>query len=983
MPLKHFKANKREYLIFSFIALLVAFLAWKLFFARADTNPVFLRDYTYAPHSSSTPIAFNGAAWGITSDGAGGVYVATNVGGSVAHLDADGNLIYQVGRFGYSTSTPQAIYADGVARDVSGNVYLGSYSFFSPSYILKFDQSGNYLYSFPAVAIALTVDPSGNIFTIGTGATIQKYDQSGNVLATITPSQPLGNGHNYSMTSDEEGVLYVTDYSNSKIKKIDSATGTVLLSFGSSGTSTGQFNELGAVAVDGSGNIYVSDNATIGNQLQGRIQKFDSDGNFITQFLTPGTGNLTGLTIDTSNNIWAVDTISGEVFKFDPAGTLVFKVRGTTGALINESGSTFHPWHSVQDSQSNLYVLDDVYGGIFKFNSNGNYITRFGGYGSDPNEFGWPNGLAIDEDDNLYVSDCGSSVKKLSNDGTYLSSFGTPGTGDGQFSCPESLARDSQGNFYVFDENYPTTSRIQKFDADGNFLLQFGSRGSSTGQFIYLSDMVVSPDDDYLYVTDVNNHRVEKFDADGNYVTSWGSFGTSTGQFFYLQGLAVDSQGKVYAADGYTGEIQIFDSNGNYLSNFVNTSNIPFSDIFGLYIKNNTLFVSDYHGGRVTEFSLSQPPLVLSSIVAASSATSTSISFTTDGEGTTEVSFGPTASYGSSTFSGTTATSHQVTLTGLATCALYHYRVASSNGSATTTSSDATFTTDSCTAMASTTATVATTASSTATSSLTLSTIEVTVPPTFSTTTSATTTFQALKLDPVAFFASTTVPAGTRAASADVFHLNALTSATTTLTSFTAPITVTLRYDRNMLVGINEATLKIYRYDEGDWHVLSNCTRDPSAQSVTCETSHFSDFTILGAPDTSSVTLGASGYSIPPTGELSITPPAAGTGYQAPTPAPDLPAPAPTPVKAEPKATVPKTTAPKQAPKPAPATTTPRIPLTLPPQAPPHILKASTTLATTTPPSFRPPVQAAVPVQAVPAPKKAGWWERVKKYLGF
>ena len=57
------------------------------------------------------------------------------------------------------------------------------------------------------------------------------------------------------------------------------------LMWGAPGTGNGQFNEPAGVAVDASGSVYVADK---GNN---RIQKFDSNGNFITQWGSAGTDN--------------------------------------------------------------------------------------------------------------------------------------------------------------------------------------------------------------------------------------------------------------------------------------------------------------------------------------------------------------------------------------------------------------------------------------------------------------------------------------------------------------------------------------------------------------------------------------------------------------------------------------------------------------------------------------------------------------------
>jgi 6-bladed beta-propeller len=42
---------------------------------------------------------------------------------------------------------------------------------------------------------------------------------------------------------------------------------------------------------------------------------------------------------------------------------------------------------------------------VLKFDSNGNFITKFGSYGTEPDQFIDPEHLAIDNEDDVYVSD--------------------------------------------------------------------------------------------------------------------------------------------------------------------------------------------------------------------------------------------------------------------------------------------------------------------------------------------------------------------------------------------------------------------------------------------------------------------------------------------------------------------------------------------------------------------------------------------------
>ncbi|MBN9391944.1 MAG: hypothetical protein J0I20_28165 [Chloroflexi bacterium] len=159
------------------------------------------------------------------------------------------------------------------------------------------------------------------------------------------------------------------------------------------------------------------------------------------------------------------------------------------------------------------------------------------------------------------------------------------------------LAIDSQDNLYITDGG---NAVIKKYDNQGNLLKTWGSRGSGDGQFGSPSSptkLAVSPANE-VYVVDGDNDRVQKFDSNGNFVTKW----TSQKPTNYSATIIVDNRGQVYSSlKGF----QKFDANGNYLGN--PTANLPdsvkLSSYSGMAVDDaGTLFVPGQDNNHIYAF---------------------------------------------------------------------------------------------------------------------------------------------------------------------------------------------------------------------------------------------------------------------------------------------------------------------------------------------------------------------------------------------
>lgn len=245
---------------------------------------------------------------------------------------------------------------------------------------------------------------------------------------------------------------------------------------------------------------------------------------------------------------------------------------------------------------------------------------------------------------------------------------------------------------------------------------------------------------------------------------------------------------------------------------------------------------------------------VISSISSGTPTSSgTTITWTTDENSSSKVIYGPSTSYAGTTTetdTSTRVTSHSVTLSGLASCTLYHFKVVSRDSSLNSaTSTDSTFNTSGCTGSASIESAQTEDVTVSAGGSVSLSSgdnqLDLTIPADVSSTTSSL-AFQAKIITDTSVVASVGGPTSKTVADNQIYDIKAYSDAVTIETSFDDSITITLSYSDSDVSGLDESSLKIYRYDGSVWEELSDCVVDTNANTVTCTTDHFSVFGLFG-----------------------------------------------------------------------------------------------------------------------------------------
>jgi hypothetical protein len=235
---------------------------------------------------------------------------------------------------------------------------------------------------------------------------------------------------------------------------------------------------------------------------------------------------------------------------------------------------------------------------------------------------------------------------------------------------------------------------------------------------------------------------------------------------------------------------------------------------------------------------------------ATPSETTAVVTWQTNEDSSSIVDYDVSNAFGTSTVETDTSprvTSHSVSLSGLVACTTYFFQVRSRDAALNSVSNSSFFTTSGCSGGANIlSSNLGFIENATGgTRSLLDSGIGISLVIPVGTV-GADASFQIKSLNQTTAFLASGTPSGKTKAGNYAFELKALTDVSTAVTSFLEPIQVTLTYEDADVVGIDESTLLIYRWDGATWTALSSCVVDAGANSVTCTTTNFSLFSLFG-----------------------------------------------------------------------------------------------------------------------------------------
>ena len=243
----------------------------------------------------------------------------------------------------------------------------------------------------------------------------------------------------YGVTVNERNEIAVTEKLNHRVQ-IFSSDGTYLRSFGSEGDQEGEFRYPTGIAYLNNGNIVVADT------LNKRLQIFTEQGEYLTQI--GGKGNLDhqfndpwGLSVDSDGNIIVAENKLIKIFT--PSGQLLRKFGGED-LLVN-------PCHCIQEDEY-FIVSDEVDRSINVFNTEGDFLYKFGNEGEGDGEFDRPRLLSVDKAGHLMVCDSANDrVQILELSGEFITEFGLMSDRIEEFVGPISTTVLTDGRIVVSD----------------------------------------------------------------------------------------------------------------------------------------------------------------------------------------------------------------------------------------------------------------------------------------------------------------------------------------------------------------------------------------------------------------------------------------------------------------------------------------------------------------------------------------------------
>lgn len=277
-------------------------------------------------------------------------------------------------RFGMEPNTmPEGWHfgrVSAVATDSENNVFVFQRGDVADP-IIVFDQEGSYLRSFGKEngesmfgnEHGLRIDRYDNVWATDTGThQVHKFSRDGELLMSLGINGQAGTTDDTfdrpsDLTFGPNDEIYVSDgYGNSRVVKYDSE-GNFVKAWGTPGSGPSQFHLVHSIASDSAGNVYASD------RENNRIQIFDSEGNLLRMWTHLGATQNIFITPD--DQVWVIthrDNV--ENITYDTLAGRIMRIDIDTGEIL---GAMESPGHWINVGDNGEIHIGSLTGNVFRW----------------------------------------------------------------------------------------------------------------------------------------------------------------------------------------------------------------------------------------------------------------------------------------------------------------------------------------------------------------------------------------------------------------------------------------------------------------------------------------------------------------------------------------------------------------------------------------------------------------------------------------
>jgi len=469
---------------------------------------------------------------GVSLDGLGNLYIADYYNCVIRKLVLSTDVISTYAgnhSCGYSGDSGNATNAElanvaGVANDTAGNVYIAD----TTNYVIR-----------------MVIKATAKISTIA-GNHTAGYNGDGGVATSAEMNQVFNLAVNGAGTT-----VTFADYYNQRVRQftvggsIATVAGNGTASFSGDGgaATSAELDYPEGVAVSSTGTVYVSDSNDY------HVRKFTVGGNIST---VAGNGSAT---VETQ---LSPEAPTAAVLQY-PYGIWI---DGSNDIFVAES----HNYEVRELVHTNNQLIDFAGDGTYGFSGNGSAAASA--------ELTYDYGVAKDLAGNVYIADTYNQVIRVVNSAGIISTFaGTEGragfTGDGGAATsawlyyPEGVATDNKNNVYIADyDNYVvrkvTAGTISTIAGIGGRNGYSGDGGPATAAMLYQPvAMAVDPAGN-VFIADYQNCRIREVNAVTGIITTVAGNGScgftgdgiaTENSIYYPQGVAVDANDNLFIGD--------------------------------------------------------------------------------------------------------------------------------------------------------------------------------------------------------------------------------------------------------------------------------------------------------------------------------------------------------------------------------------------------------------------------------------------------